>query len=251
MSSLTTSIPPGSWVLVTGASGFLASHISLQLLKRGFKVRGTVRDPAQSTWLLEGCFKPYADTDAIELVSVPDMGVDGAYDKAIKGVSAIIHTAYVTNIVPDPNAVITPMITGIRSIMNAAIREPSVKVAVFTSSAVSASPLTDGVDNGIVGRDSWNNAVLEAAWAPPPYGLSHAVANYPASKLAAEKEVWKFAESNDLHFIVNVVAPAGLIGEPLNKKHIEGQASWVTHAYKGNKPVMDLFQACKNYSTSQ
>jgi nucleoside-diphosphate-sugar epimerase len=247
MSSLTTSIPAGSWVLVTGATGFLASHISLQLLKRGFKVRGTVRDPTQSSWLLEGPFKSYADTGAIELASVPDMGADGAYDEAIKGVDAIIHTAYVTNIVPDPNAVITPMILGIQSIMNAAIREPSVKVAVFTGSAVAASPLTDGVDNGTIGRDSWNDAVLEAAWAPPPYGLAHAMANYPASKLAAEKEVWKFVENNNLHFNVNVVSPAGLIGEPLNKKHVEGPASWVVHAYKGNKAAMDPFQACKNY----
>ncbi|KAJ3577440.1 hypothetical protein NPX13_g3126 [Xylaria arbuscula] len=243
MPSLTTSIPTGSWVLVTGASGFLASHICLQLLERGFKVRGTVRDPAQSPWLLEGRFKPYADAGAIELVSVPDLGADGAYDEAIKGTAAIIHTAYVTNIVPDPNEVIIPMVSGVRSIMNAAIREPLVKEIVFTSSALVASPLTPGIDNGVIGRESWNDAVLEAAWAPPPYTKAHAMANYPASKVAAEKEVWKFVESNDLHFNVNVVVPAGLTGEPLNKKHIEGQANWIVHAYRGNKAVMDSLQA--------
>lgn len=252
MSSLTTSIPTGSWILVTGASGFLVSHVCLQFLERGFKVRGTVRDPTQSSWLLEGRFKSYADVGAIELVSVPHLGADGAYDEAIKGAAAIIHIAYVTNIVPDPNDVITPMVAAIRSIMNAAIREPSVKEVVFTSSALTASPLVPGIDNGIIGRDSWNDAVLEAAWAPPPYGMSHAMArhamaNYPASKVAAEKEVWKFVERNDLHFNVNVVSPAGMTGEPLNKKHIEGQAN----SYRGNKAVMDLLPACKNYSSSQ
>ncbi|KAK0701156.1 putative aldehyde reductase 2 [Apiosordaria backusii] len=243
MSSLTTSIALGSWVLVTGASGFLASHVCLQFLKRGFKVRGTVRDPTQSSWLLEGRFKSYADIGAIELVSVPHLGADSAYDEAIKGVAAIIHTAYVTNIVPDPNDVITPMVAGIRSIMNAAIQEPSVKEVVFTSSALAASPLVGGIDNGIIGRDSWNDAVLEAAWAPPPYGMSHAMANYPASKVTAEKEVWKFVETNDLHFNVNVVSPAGLTGEPLDKKHIEGPANWVVHAYRGNKAAMDPMPA--------
>ncbi|KAH6855510.1 putative aldehyde reductase 2 [Chaetomium sp. MPI-CAGE-AT-0009] len=243
MSSPTTSIPTGSWILVTGASGFLASHVCLQFLERGFKVRGTVRDPTQSSWLLEGPFKSYVEIGAIELVAVPHLGADGAYDDAIKGVAAIVHTAYVTNIVPDPNDVITPMVVGIRSIMNAAIREPSVKEAVFTSSAVAASSLTPGIDNGIIGLNSWNDAVLEAAWAPPPYGMSHAIANYPASKLAAEKEVWKFVKNNHLHFNVNVVSPAGLTGEPLNKKHIEGPANWVAHAYRGNKTAMDPFQA--------
>ncbi|HWL49190.1 MAG TPA: NAD-dependent epimerase/dehydratase family protein, partial [Acidimicrobiia bacterium] len=32
-------------VLVTGASGFIASHIVQQLLEGGYRVRGTVRDP--------------------------------------------------------------------------------------------------------------------------------------------------------------------------------------------------------------
>jgi nucleoside-diphosphate-sugar epimerase len=251
MSSLTTSIPTGSWILVTGASGFLASHVCLEFLQRGFRVRGAVRDTTQSSWLLESArFKPYADLGAIELVSVPHLGADGAYDEAIKGAAAVIHIAYVTNIVPDPNEVITPMVTGVRSILTAASREPSVREVVFTSSALAASPLASGVDNGVVGRDSWNDAVLEAAWAaPPPYGMAHALANYPASKVAAEKEVWRFVESNKglLHFNVNVVSPAGITGEPLHKKHIEGPANWVVHAYRGNKAVMDTLPASKQF----
>jgi nucleoside-diphosphate-sugar epimerase len=246
MSPLKTSILPGSWIVVTGASGLLASHICLQFLERGFKVRGTVRNPSESSWLLEGRFKLYAETGAIELVAVPNLGTDGTYDEAVKGAAAIVHTAYVTNIVPDPNEVITPMIAGVCSILNGAVRESSVKEVVFTGSAISASPLLPGIDNGVVRRGSWNDAVLKAAWAPPPYGMAHAMANYPASKVAAEKEAWKFVENNrDLHFNVNVVSPAGLIGEPLHKKHIDGQANWVVHGYRGNKTVMDAMPACE------
>jgi nucleoside-diphosphate-sugar epimerase len=246
MSSLPTAIPVGSWVLVTGASGFLASHVTSQFLQRGFRVRGTVRDVNQSSWLVKGPFKSYVEDGVFELVAVPDLAVEGAYDEAIKGVVAIVHIAYVTKIVPDPNEVITPSITGIRSIMNAAMREPSVKRVAFTGSAISSSPLTPGIDNGMLGRDSWNDAALEAAWAPPPYGPSHAMANYAASKVAAEKEVWKFVEENELPFTVNVVSPAGLIGEPLNKTHIEGQANWVVHVFRGNKQIMDPMQACEH-----
>jgi nucleoside-diphosphate-sugar epimerase len=129
--------------------------------------------------------------------------------------------------------------------MNAAMREPSVKRVVFTSSALTASPLTPGIDNGTIGRNSWNAAVLNAAWAPPPYGISHAMANYPASKVAAEKEVWRFVEENELSFTVNVVSPAGITGEPLSKTHIEGQANWVVHAFRGNRQVMDPMPACE------
>lgn len=246
MSSLATTIPTGSGVLVTGASGFLASHIIWQFLNRGFRVRGTVRDVAQSAWLLEGRFKTYAEKGALELVAVPDLGIDGVFDEAVKGVAAILHVAYVTRIVPDPNEVITPTVAGIRSIMNSALKESSVKEIVFTSSALAASSLARDIDNGTVDRKSWNDAVLEAAWAPPPYGMSHAMANYPASKVAGEKEVWKFVKENNLPFTVNVVSPAGIIGEPLNSKHIEGQANWIAHAFRGNKAMMDPMQACKN-----
>ena len=245
MSPSATTIPAGSWVLVTGATGFLASHVTTQFLDRGFKVRGTVRDLGQSSWLLEGPLKPYAESGALELVAVPDLGANGAYDEAVKGVSAIVHIAYVTKIVPDPNEVITPSVNGIKAIINAAIREPLVREVAFTSSALSASPLIQKEDNGTVGRYSWNDAVLRAAWAPSPYGMSHAIANYPASKVAAEKEVWRSVEEEKLHFTVNVVSPAGLIGKPLNKKHVEGQANWVTHAYRGNKAMMDLMPACR------
>jgi nucleoside-diphosphate-sugar epimerase len=72
------------------------------------------------------------------------------------------------------------------------------------------------------------------------------MANYPASKVAAEKEFWRFVEENNLPFTVNVVSPSGLIGEPLDKKHIEGQANWVVHAFRGNRTVMDTMQACEN-----
>lgn len=234
---------------MTGASGFLASHAIWQFLNRGFRVRGTVRDVQQSSWLLEGRFKTYAEAGALELVAVPDFSVAGAFDEAIKGVAAILHIAYVTRIVPDPNEVITPTVAGIRSIMNSAVREPSVKVVVFTSSALAASPLSQDIDNGTVDRNSWNDAALEAAWAPPPYGVSHAVANYPASKVAAEKEVWRFVEERKPPFTVNVVSPAGIIGEPLNRKHIEGPANWVVHAFRGNKTVMDTMQACEKHTS--
>ncbi|KAJ9621827.1 hypothetical protein H2204_011743 [Knufia peltigerae] len=251
MSSPATTIPPGSLVLVTGASGFLASHVIWQFLVLGYRVRGTVRDVQASSWLVQGRFKDYTDSGALDLVAVPDLGVADAYDEAIKGVSAVLHIAYVTKISPDPNEVITPSVVGVRSILEAALQESSrsgssIKEIVFTSSAVATSPLSQHVDNGAVDRTSWNDAALEAAWARgPPYEMSQVMVNYPASKVAAEKEVWKFVQDrNDkIPFNVNVVSPAGIIGEPLNRKHIKGQANWIVHAYKGNKVVMDAMQA--------
>ena len=67
MSSTSTAIPTGSWVLVTGATGFVACHVTRQLLQRGYKVRGTVRDQAKAQWLIDDHFKSYADSGSYEL----------------------------------------------------------------------------------------------------------------------------------------------------------------------------------------
>jgi hypothetical protein len=100
-----------------------------------------------------------------------------------------------------------------------------------------------------VDRNSWNDAAIQAAAAPPPYGMSHLLANYPASKAAAEREVWKLLEEKKPHFSVNVISPAGLFGEPLCKKHIETPSNWVTQVYRGNKMIMDAMPACMLSST--
>jgi nucleoside-diphosphate-sugar epimerase len=112
MAESLTTIPKGSWVLVTGANGFVASHVVQQFLKRGYKVRGTVRDVGKSAWLVHDVFKSYADNGDFELVSVPDLGARNAFDDSVKGMSAIIHVASITSFSPDPNEVIPQTIAG-------------------------------------------------------------------------------------------------------------------------------------------
>ena len=38
---------PEKWILVTGASGYLAGHIIQQLLAKGYNVRGTIRNKVE------------------------------------------------------------------------------------------------------------------------------------------------------------------------------------------------------------
>jgi nucleoside-diphosphate-sugar epimerase len=245
MSTPTPSIPNGSWVLVTGATGFIASHIVRQFLQRGFKVRGTVRDLDSASWLIEKHFKSYYESKSFEIVLVPDLSIPGAFDEAVKGMSAIAHVAAITSFDPDPNKIIPPSIAGIQAIMSAATNEPLVKEVVFTSSmiAVSLPVWTDRTFR--VGRDTWNDHVMELASAPPPYDYSNSMYAYAAGKLAAEKEVWRWAEDNNPKFNINVICPFGVLGEPLHKRHVDTPANWVTTIFKGEKDQLDAFPASK------
>lgn len=244
MSSLTTTIPSGSWVLVTGATGFLAGHIIRDFLQRGYKVRGTVRDLTQASWLIDTHFKSYAESGDFKLVTVRDLASENAFDEAVKGVSAIAHVASIISLDSDPNNVVPQTTSGAISILKAAIKEPKVRQVVYTSSIVAAIIPMFG-NNTRVERDTWNEAALQAAWAPPPYEPSRAMVVYMASKATAEKAVWKFVEENNPSFTVNTVCPSGLIGEFLHKKHTDGPGNWVGMIYKGDKATLDGLPAGK------
>ncbi|KAK7023483.1 hypothetical protein VNI00_013113 [Paramarasmius palmivorus] len=73
------------FVLVTGATGFIGSHIVSQLLAKNIKVRAVVRSANK----LKTIF-PDAGSQ-LDIVELPSLLEDHA--EALKGVSAVIHTA--------------------------------------------------------------------------------------------------------------------------------------------------------------
>ena len=126
-----------STVCVTGANGFIASHIVKQLLASGkYKVNGTVRNPSNAAtvehlWSLPGA------KDNLTLFPADLMQV-GSYDAAIKGCDAVIHTASPVFASTTESDTLTPSTTGSRNVLEAAGRESStVKRVVLTSSACS------------------------------------------------------------------------------------------------------------------
>lgn len=73
-------------ILVTGASGFVASHVIRYFLEAGFKVRGTVRSEKSAAKVREVHSKY---TDALSFAFVKDISEIGAFDEAVKGVDGV------------------------------------------------------------------------------------------------------------------------------------------------------------------
>ncbi|KAL9480907.1 hypothetical protein ACSS6W_005693 [Trichoderma asperelloides] len=239
MTELTTAIPKGSVVLVTGLTGYIATHVAQELFSQGYKVRGTVRDPVKASWLKDEVFSAEHAAGNLELVQVSDLGAPNAFGAAIKGVAAIAHIATVSNMDPDPNEVIPRTVSGIVSLLRAAAAEPSVKRFVFTSSAGSAIMPVPGA-SGHVGHDTWNDAAVQAAWAPPPYDASRGMITYMGSKVEAEKAVWKFLQEEKPNFVLNVVSPFTTMGTVLHPSHARGTAGWVSSLYKGDTSAVSM-----------
>lgn len=81
-------------VLVTGASGFLGGHCILQLLARGYDVRGTVRS-ARGIEAVRARIAAAAGGDPgarLELAAA-DLGADAGWRAALEGCAYVLHVA--------------------------------------------------------------------------------------------------------------------------------------------------------------
>ncbi|KAM0231263.1 hypothetical protein ACHAPO_008642 [Fusarium lateritium] len=202
-------VPKGSLVLVTGVNGLLGSHVAKQFLEFGYKVRGTVRDPAKNSWLSTAFDNQYGQGN-FELVQLADMTSEEELKKLVKGVSVIAHTASNMSLSPDPNTVIPDAINGAITALKVAYSEPSVKRFVLTSSSSAATISFPGKPHTLVNEESWSEGPVKLAWADPPYTMQRAGAVYAASKVQSEQALWKYHEEHrnerpDL--VVNTVLP--------------------------------------------
>ncbi|KAJ7202445.1 NAD-P-binding protein [Mycena rebaudengoi] len=178
-------------VLVSGANGFIAVWVVRSLLENGFSVRGTVRSEVKATHLRE-VFASYGDK--LELVVVPDIAKEGAFDEAVQGVDAIEHTASPFHLQADePEELIEPAVKGTVGILKSAMTYgTSVKRIIVTSSC--AAVLQVEPEPKTFSELDWNEQatreVKELGRTAP------GITKYRASKTLAERSAWKFMETN-------------------------------------------------------
>ncbi len=125
-------------VALTGATGFLGSHIADTLLDRGFRVRASVRPTSDRRWIagkdieiIETPIAPTADSDTDAVAAGLDAFVDGA--------SHLIHCAGAIK-APDEEAFRRANVTSTRLLLAAARRGGGMKSFVLISSLAAVGP---------------------------------------------------------------------------------------------------------------
>ena len=81
----------GKSIAVTGINGYIATHIGLQLLRKGYTVHGTSRSATAGRHLLAGAFRGF--DERYRHFVVPDITTTGAFEEAFHGVHGVMHTA--------------------------------------------------------------------------------------------------------------------------------------------------------------
>jgi nucleoside-diphosphate-sugar epimerase len=237
-----TTLSKGDLILITGVNGFVAAHLARQLLTRGYRVRGTVRNATKSKWLVDDLFRSEASNGFFELVTVEDMVSEGAFREAVRGVDAVAHVATINTLDPNPNNVIPQTVAGVVNLLKVAAEEPSVKSFVFTSSVVAAAMTLPEIPFH-VDETSWNDIAAPMAWAPPPYNADRAMITYMASKVESEKALWKFVEERKPHFRTNAVLPYIVFGGLLHSQQNTSSDGWLLSVYGNNTEVTNMLKA--------
>lgn len=199
---------PFKTIAVTGATGFVGSHVAVGLLDRGYIVHATARNPSPErvTHLTSH------PTASVHLrVFEADLLVDGSFDAAFTGCDAVMHVASPFNLkAKDPyHDVIKPAVSGTLNVLKSCVKH-GVKKVVLTSSIVAVS--TKASANGHVDTESdWNDYATQ----------SHLP--YMYSKKAAEKAAWDFIREDDVDIDLIVINPSVILGPILNN-HIYAES---------------------------
>ncbi|USX52914.1 aldehyde reductase [Lentzea sp. HUAS12] len=174
-------------VLVTGGTGFIARHVTRELLAHGYAVRATVRSATAA--LAEG----------VEVVRA-DLGSDDGWAEAVAGCDHVMHVAspFPSSEPADENDLIRPAVDGTLRVLRAAEASGTVKRVVLTSSIAAIRIRPDRADPRVHTEADWSD-------------LDHCAA-YAKSKTLAERAAWDFVAESPRRVELVVVNPGSVLG---------------------------------------
>ena len=203
-----------SRVCVTGAAGFIAGHVIVDLLDDGHDVHATVRDLGNDAKRshLDALKEQYSGRLKMFEANLLE---PGGLDAALEGCDALIHTAAAVKLAaPDPQKqIIDVAVQGTRNVLDSVARVPSVKRIVMTSSIAA-----------VMSYDQQDKTYTEDDWCTSddlrldPYGMG---------KTQSERLLWEFADKHTDRVQAVAINPSVVIGPPLAKHHIRSSLSFI------------------------
>jgi len=227
--------PADGPVAVTGAAGYIGSHVVKNLIEHGYTIRATVRDKSRkdkTDFLLamsdlgEGSIEIY-EADLFK-------ASEGSYDEAFKGCSAVFHVAADLGTDPaygerDPQRTYDGCVTTTKGVLDSCLKAGTVKRVMYTSSCAAVFGLGDGGKDASgheFTEEDWAGAgpfeTLESRWTvtSPKSGKTHKLWNverqpYAKGKVDAEKYAYAWGEEHGIDVVSN--NPCHVLGPILSK----------------------------------
>ena len=188
-------------ILVTGASGFIASHTILELLAHGYAVRGSLRDICRAKSLVCALSKYDDRARHINFVEVRLTNATSWTD-AMRGCEGVFHIASPVPIMQprDATEIIETARSGTLNMLRAATAAGVAKVVMTSSTAAVWGPRGQG--SRVYGPSDWSD------------GDSTEQSPYSRSKTLAERAAWEYVDK-PMRPVLAIVNPAIVLGPAL------------------------------------
>ena len=211
-------------VLVTGASGFIAEHCIIELLKNGYSVKGSLRSMNREQEVRDAV-KTETDDTKLEFCKL-DLLEDDGWEDAMWDCDYLMHVAspFVIEDPKDENELIKPAKEGTLRALNAA-KKAGIKRVVLTSSVAAVN---SHMMSGTSDHTTWTD--INSKYVTP----------YQKSKTIAETAAWDFYNNQDSNNRIElaVINPGGVMGPQLGNDLGGASTQIVSQLISGKFPMI-------------
>lgn len=211
-------------VLVTGGSGFLAGWCVYELLRRGCRVRTTVRSPDKIDGVrAAACRGPEEVDDGLLSVFVADLTRDAGWARAVEGCAYVLHTAspFPAAQPRNPDELLIPAVEGTRRVLSAALRAGVSRIVLTSSSATVRHHAGAGGGQEVFDESSWTDVHDPRA------------STYARSKTLAEQAAWRMVAGD--RSVLATILPGTILG-PLRDAHAAYSVQAISRLLSGDAP---------------
>jgi dihydroflavonol-4-reductase len=211
-------------VLVTGGTGFIGGWAVVELLRRGYDVRTTVRSLGKTEALRASIAAQGVDTTRLSFAAA-DLMSDEGWDAAVSGCDFVLHVASpLGGAVPnaDRYALVPPARDGTLRVLRAAVKGGVKRVVMTSAAATARRPLRLNVVSD------------ETMWADPDDKQFDA---YRVSKILAERAAWDFMKEHGGATEFATILPGAVYGPVMSRDAI-GSVRIIHGLLNGRPPAV-------------
>lgn len=212
-------------VLLTGISGFVGQHCAVELLKQGFRVKGSIRDMSKEATVREGIAKVVDPKNLLEFCEL-DLTNDDNWADALEDCDYVLHVAspFKFKQTSDENEIIKPAVEGTLRALKFA-QKAKIKRFVQTSSIAAMSA---HMYSGEIKPTDWTDL------------NDNNISTYARSKTLAEKASWDFYRNQPGKHKMELVVinPGGIIGPTLTNNLSGTSLDTIVQLITGKMPMI-------------
>lgn len=212
-------------VLVTGVTGFIGAHLTIQLLNKEYQVRGSLRNMDRAEEIRSVIAEHAEDIERLSFVEA-DLLQEKVWQEAMQGVDYVMHVAspFPRLLPKNDEELIRPARQGTLHVLQAAAANGVKKVVLTSSSGAIMYGKDKARKKGTYTEKDWTDVSNRKD-----------TTAYLRSKTLAERAAWDFMEKDNSGMSLSVICPGAVLG-PVLEKDFGTSANVVIKLLDGGAP---------------